>query len=123
MVTQNFFQKKKKNWKLVGPTVISFVKKLWYENELISSISNTLLVLIPKVNKLEFISLFRPVALCNTVYKCLTKLIARKIKPILNNCISPLQVSFVLGRNTQDNIIAHELTHTVRSMKGRKGFM
>lgn len=115
---------KKKNWTLVGHAVCEFVKCMWQEVNIISSINSTLLVLISKVDKLEFILQFRPIALSNIIYKCLTKVVGNRIKPLLDKCISPLQARFVPGRHIQDNIIiAHELIHSMSRMKGRKGFM
>lgn len=114
----------KNNWHVVGKSVLQFVHSMWQDHDLIKSINNTLLILIPKVDKPEFINQFRPIALCNTIYKCLTKVVANRIKPLLRDCISPLQVSFVPRCQIQDNIIiAHELIHTMNRMKGRRGFM
>lgn len=114
----------KRNWELVNHSLGEYIRHIWCNGQLVSSINNTLLVLIPKIDMSEFISQFRPIALCNTVYKCLTKIIVNRIKPLLSKCISPIQASFVLGRNIQDNIIiVHDLTHTMWIMKGRKGFM
>jgi hypothetical protein len=46
------------------------------------------------------------------------------LKLVLPKIISPLQFAFVPGRNIQDNsILAHELIHTFKNKRGRKGFM
>ncbi|XP_025702516.1 uncharacterized protein [Arachis hypogaea] len=53
-----------------------------------------------------------------------TWIIVNRLKPALKDRISPFQSSFVPGRIIHDNIlIAKELTHTMKKMKGRKGFM
>lgn len=116
-----FFQN---NWDVVGPLVCDFLKAIWENPSRIGEVNETLIVLIGKVDKPEFITQFRPILLCNVVYKCLTKSIVNRIKPLLGDCISPYQASFVPGRNIHDNIIiAHELVHTMKRMNGRKGFM
>lgn len=64
-----FFQKK---WKTVGTSVIHYIKMTWANHEHIEGINNTLISLIPKIDCPEFINQFRPIALCNVIYKCIT---------------------------------------------------
>jgi len=83
-----------------------------------------LIVLIPKIDKLEFTSQFRPIALCNVIYKIITKVIVNRIKPFLNEIISPYQSSFIPGRTIHHNIVvAQEMVHAMARMKGNKMFM
>lgn len=46
---------------------------------------------------------FRPISLTNELYKIVTKVIARRLEPIMGKIISPNQSSFIPGRVT-DNI-------------------
>jgi hypothetical protein len=104
--------------------VYHYVNQVWSNPSLISSINNTLLVLIPKVDKPEFISQFRPIAVCNVVYKIITKVIVNRIKPHLDGIISPYQSSFIPGRTIHHNIVvAQEMVHSMAKMKGKKMFM
>ena len=87
-------------------------------------LNQTLLVLIPKCHGLESISHFRPISLCNTSYKIISKLIVQRLRPFLDQIISPLQSAFILGRRGMNNMIfVQELIHTLSSKKGKSGFM
>lgn len=61
---------------------------------------------------------FRPIALCNTIYKIVTKIIANRLKPLLKHIISDEQSGFAPGRSIAEGIIiAHETLHTARKTK------
>ena len=52
---------------------------------------------------------FKPILLCNVLYKIISKLLANRLRPLLHKMISPWQVAFIQGRKIQDNsIIAHK---------------
>jgi len=61
---------------------------------------------------------FRLIALCNVVYKIISKVIANRIKPLLPSLISEQQTGYVEGRQILNNIIqAHEVIHSVKRNK------
>jgi hypothetical protein len=81
-------------------------------------------MLIPKIDRPEFVSQFHPIALCNVVYKIITKAIVNRIKPLLDGIISPYQSSFIPGPTIHHNIIvAQEIVHSMARMKDSKMFM
>ena len=56
---------------------------------------------------------YRPISLCNGVYKIIAKSLANRLKPHLPDYIDPAQQAFIEGRRISDNIIiAQEITHT-----------
>jgi hypothetical protein len=111
-------------WDTVANSLYQYVNQVWSNPSLISFINNTLIVMIPKVDKPESVSQFRPIALCNVTYKIITKVIVNRIKPLLNGIISPYQSSFIPGRTIHHNIIvAQEMVHSMAKMKGKRMFM
>ncbi|KAK9232243.1 hypothetical protein WN943_022488 [Citrus x changshan-huyou] len=89
-----------------------------------SEINKTLIVLIPKVEHLDSLRLYRPISLCPVIYKIITKIVANILKGILFELIGPTETSFVPGRHITENIIiAQEVIHTMRRKSGKIGQM
>lgn len=64
---------------------------------------------------------FRPISLCNTIYKLITKVLVNRLRPFLDQIIGPYQSSFLPGRGTNDNaIILQEVIHSMRKSKKKK---
>ncbi|XP_072064268.1 uncharacterized protein [Arachis hypogaea] len=45
------------------------------------------------------------ISLCNIFYKAMTKIFSTRLRKVMEHLVSPTQCSFVLGRNSSDNII------------------
>lgn len=109
---------------IVGPYVMQCIKEIWENHPKVSDLNKTCLVLIHKVPKPEFINQVRPIALCDTVYKCLTKVIVDRLKQTLRERISPHQASFVPRCKLHDNIIiTKEMVHSKLRMRGKKKYI
>lgn len=120
--TADFFQK---NWKIVGDEVSEAVLHTLNSGIMPEALNLTHIVLIPKLKNPSCVKDFRPISLCNVLYKIISKVLANRLKKILPEIISPSQSAFVPGRLISDNILAaYETLHTMHTgMRSKKGFM
>lgn len=96
----------KSAWEIVSQDVIEAIKSFFASGKLLREVNSTIMVLVPK-RILQSWDIF---GRCNTIYKCITKLIANRIKGLLPKIISPTQSAFVEGRKIKDNVLlAQEL--------------
>ena len=82
-----FFQR---FWLLVGDSVKSEVKSIFTSGVVPEYLNQTLITLIPKCKNPESLYNYRPISLCNTIYKVVTKIIVNRIRPFLADIVSPL---------------------------------
>lgn len=47
------------------------------------------ITLIPKIGSSESINKFRPITICNVIYKIVTKVIINRIRPLLKKIVGP----------------------------------
>ncbi|KAL4314251.1 hypothetical protein AHAS_Ahas15G0066400 [Arachis hypogaea] len=108
----------KEYWEVVGTEVWELVKKAFAGFDLDSALFDTLVVLIPKVDNPSRMKEFRPISLCNVIYKIITKVVVERLRPFLQDIIGPLQGEFIPGRGAPDNIIvAQEVFHFMKKTK------
>ncbi|KAJ8433476.1 hypothetical protein Cgig2_020648 [Carnegiea gigantea] len=92
-------------WEQTGPLVCFVVQEFFKTTTMPKEISETKLILIPKVQNPQHATEFRPISCYNVIYKCITKLLCQRIKEILPTTIHPNQGTFVKGRELLYNVL------------------
>lgn len=92
---------------------------------LLKELNKTNIVLIPKKKCLVIVGDLRPISLCNVLVKVVTKVIANRLKGVLDQVISENHSAFITGRLISDNVmIAYEVMHMLkRKRRGRDVYM
>ena len=100
------------------------IKEVFLSQKVPEYLNQTLVFLIPKQPDPETVSQYRPISLCNTIYKVVSKIIVLRLLPLLPSLISPMQTAFLERRRGTNNvIIAQELIYSLRKRKGTTGYM
>ena len=87
--------------------------------------NETHIVLILKVKKPKKIIDYRPISLCNVVYKIASKAILNRLKQVLSSIISETQSAFVHGRLITYNVLVafETMNRTSQKKSGSVGEM
>ena len=109
-------------WRVVEKDVLAVFEEVFHHCKFEKSLNATFLVLIPKKNDASDIRDFWPISLVGSVYKILAKVLANRLRMVLNQLISETQNSFVGGRQILDSVlIANEYVDSrVKSQVDRK---
>lgn len=70
--TESFFHQ---FWDVIGPDINGMVKSFFHSGRLHKKLNHTHIVLIPKVGNPRKMTQWRPIALCNLVYKIISKIL------------------------------------------------
>ena len=92
-------------WGIVGEDIVAAIKEFFRNGRLLQDFNNTIIALIPKVPEACRLGEFRPISCCNLMYKIITKIIAKRLKPVLLQCISPNQAAFLKGKSLGGNVL------------------
>ncbi len=92
-------------WQVIQDDVMGFFKEVFEHGQFESSLNATFLALIPKKNDAMNIKDFRPISLIGNAYKLLSKVLANRLKEVLDGLISKSQNDFVGGRQMLNSVL------------------
>jgi hypothetical protein len=107
-------------FELIGKDILKVIEESRLNGRIHSPLNTTFIALIPKVNDPLSFDDFRPISLCNCIYKIIAKIIARRLKPLLSSSISKEQFGFLEGRQIHEAIgVAQEGLHSLKTKKAK----
>lgn len=84
----------KKSWNVIGEDITNLICDFFKENVLPISVNETPITHIQKELGSRRVEQFRPISLCNEIYKIITKILANRFKKILPLCVGEEQSAF-----------------------------
>jgi hypothetical protein len=75
--------------------MIEAIQNFFRTEILLKEVNATILTLVPKKPNALVMGDFRPIACCNVLYKCITKIMSNRMLPFLDSLISRNQSAFV----------------------------
>ncbi|XP_074304562.1 uncharacterized protein LOC141639300 [Silene latifolia] len=100
--TSKFF---KDAWVEVRGEVIGAIQDFFLQKRLLTQINATTLTLIPKCERPQNVTQFRPITCCNVVYKVISKLLCNRLVTVLPHIVDQNQGAFIQNRSIQENIL------------------
>ncbi|KAL0396179.1 UNVERIFIED_CONTAM: putative mitochondrial protein [Sesamum calycinum] len=86
------------------------VMDFFRSGRMLRQLNHTIIALVPKSEHSSSIADYRPISCGNVIYKVITKIIADRLSPALEQLIDRSQAAFIGGRNITDNIfLAQEM--------------
>ena len=105
-------------WLLMKDDIMHFISEFYRNGKLSKGINSTFNALIPKIDSPQFLNDFRPIPLVGSLYKILAKVLANRLRQVIDSVMSDVQSAFVKNRQILDGIlIANEVVDEARMLK------
>jgi hypothetical protein len=103
----------KASWNWSKQDVHRLVSNFYANASLLTDLNQTFITLIPKKPNHVIPQDFRPIGLCDVIYKIVAKSLAGRVQPHLPTYISQTQSAFISGRHISSNVIlTQEIIHS-----------
>lgn len=95
----------RKTWDIIGEDVTRAVLEFFRSGKLLKQWNCTAVSLIPKKVGADKLVDYRPISLCNVVYKVISKILAMRLQAITPHMVSNTQYAFIKGRMLVENVL------------------
>ncbi|GKB31530.1 RNA-directed DNA polymerase, eukaryota, reverse transcriptase zinc-binding domain protein, partial [Tanacetum coccineum] len=95
----------KRTWDLIGEDVCKAVQEFFHKGKILFEINSTIIALVPKIQTPAKVSDYIPIACCNVIFKCISKILTERMKKCLKKLVSQNQSAFIPTRQIQYNIL------------------
>lgn len=103
-------------WHLLKTDILEIFRVFFHGSVDLSSLNSGWICPIPKAPSFLLASDLRPISLIHSLGKIISKVLAIRIQPVMNQLINPFQAAFIKGRDILDNFFcAHILTHHLKT--------
>ena len=92
-------------WDILKNDVMAVFQEFYTHGTFESSINATFIALIPKKPGALECKDFRPISLVTGIYKILAKVLANRLKVVLDKVVSDSQNAFMCGRQNLDSVL------------------
>lgn len=103
-------------FELLGRDLLLVIEESRTSGRIYDGFNSNFMALIPKHDHPESFHDYRPISLCNCIYKIISKIIANRIKPILSAHIAKEKYAFLHHRQIHEAIgTSQEVLHSIKT--------
>ncbi|XP_058761237.1 uncharacterized protein LOC131634589 [Vicia villosa] len=95
----------KRHWSIIKEDIMKCCNDFYHKGTLVKSITSSFLALIPKKKNPQDLFEYRPICLVGSIYKIIAKLLANRMRGVVDLLVSTNQTAFVPGRSMMDGVV------------------
>ena len=81
----------RRTWHILGEDLSRAIQSFFYSGHMLRELNHASISLVPNVPNPSNLSDYRPISCCKTIYKCLSKILANRLKRVLPSLIDDAQ--------------------------------
>ncbi|KAA3467016.1 reverse transcriptase [Gossypium australe] len=103
-----------KFWSIVGKAIMTYCVQVLNRRQGLDKINHTNIVFTPKTYSPTSMTQFRPISLCNVIYKILSKVIVNRFRIVIDKCIDEAQGAFEVLHSFKRRKYGHQCSFALK---------